>query len=199
MNKKLLISKVGALAAALLAMAGCNESTRLKDVYHGTFKGGDGVQLEIAEKGARLTLPGVAPMIGRADKYTYDSLMAGKPGYYSRPTLADDKVYEVFFVVPRLETKTVKGGSTFIETYVLYTMFDTRLKDPVPSVKVSISSKGLIQLDNERKEIERGAPVPNCRKDCHVGWEQVVQAPDYVDLELGRTSSEEPKIDFPSR
>ena len=144
------------IAVGLLA-SGCGLVPR---EYRGSFRDvQQNVSAEIkARKGTFVTADGRVLAL-KADSSDFERVASGKAGILVETNAYSGFLLDSFWVSPRMETYSSAGGLAWFDAEVLYTQFDSRVKDPVRSLRFFHCVNGQVLLDLEQQRWQMGCPA----------------------------------------
>ena len=142
-----------------LVLAGCgNDNENVPKAYQGVFQDQSGVRLDLTGNAAQLQVEGktlkepVSPL-------TYDTLLAGTPGFYIYQANKDAKIMDVYMVTPDISTKKEAGGIIYYTTDIVYMQIDLSQQSAVASITIVHADLGTVMLDTSAKTWEAGWPA----------------------------------------
>ncbi|MCC7441706.1 MAG: hypothetical protein IT285_08735 [Bdellovibrionales bacterium] len=150
-------AKFLALTLVAGAATGCG---LVPSEYRGSFRDAQtNVSAEIgARKGTFRTADGRELKL-KADRSDFERVASGKPGILVETNAHSGYLLDSFWVSPRMDTYAEGGGMAWFEAEVLYTQFDSRVKDPVRRLQFFHCVNGQVLLDTVEQRWQMGCPA----------------------------------------
>jgi hypothetical protein len=95
----------------------------------------------------KYTETGGREISAEADSLQFDALTQAKAGLYTRPVAGNDKMMELFWIVPDVASRQENSGFVWFNSEILYTRMATEAKDPVAAIQVEHCKNGVLMLD----------------------------------------------------
>jgi hypothetical protein len=145
---------------ALLATLGLPACGKIPKPYRGNFvDSASGAQLTLERNLGMLTTREGKKIESDAKQLTFKELSQGVAGIYVRPDKQDPDVVEVYWLVPRLETRKEEAGFTWMDSEVLYSRMNSNEENPVQHLKMIHCENGLLMLDSQTQSWNGGCPA----------------------------------------
>jgi hypothetical protein len=144
MNLKKKLS-VAFSALFLIALSSCG---KIPSGYQGTFVDQpSGAKLTLSSSDGTFSEAGGRQITAQADSLQFEALTQAKAGLYTRPVAGNDKMLELFWVIPDAASRQEGAGLVWFSSEILYTRLATEAKDPVASLQVEHCKNGMLMLD----------------------------------------------------
>jgi hypothetical protein len=142
----------------LIAVSSCG---KIPKGYQGTFKDAvTGTQLTLDDSSGKWVETGGRAIEAKAVDAKLDDLAQGKPGLYMMPVEGNDKIQDVFWIVPDMSTK--QSAEQYGVKYVWFNAerINTRMymdqKDELPKIQLEYCKQGQVLLNLATQEIRGG-------------------------------------------
>lgn len=145
-----------ALVAVVVALGACGE---IPSAYRGYFRDNrNSTSLKMKANKGVLTSPNEI-IESKARALEFKHLLAGEAGIYVRANPTNEKLLDVFWIKPNMNTRQAAGGMVWYETDVYYSLFDARLKDKVSTIRLLHSGQGTVMLEEATELWQVGWPA----------------------------------------
>jgi hypothetical protein len=142
LNKKV---SVVLSALVLVALSSCG---KVPTAYRGAYiDQASGTKLELDGREGKWTEAGGREITAKADSLQFEALAQAKPGIYTRAVAGDDKLMELFWIVPDVASRQEVSGFAWFTAEIVYTRLQSDAKDPVPTLTVEHCRNGMLMLD----------------------------------------------------
>lgn len=144
------------LTVALFASA-CG---KIPKSYQGNYVDSNtGAKLTLSGSDGTLTTQDGRTLKSEANTLDYGALLKGQSGIYLRPSESDQDVIEIFWLLPKPETRKTENNFVWMSSEVLYTRMNTRHKNAVPNLEMVHCENGTIMLDLPSNTWNGGCPA----------------------------------------
>ena len=139
------LKKLGFLGLVFLGACG----GVVPENYRGEFVDvPSGTRLTLESSGGSLFFTSGRKIEASAKDLSFDQLMTGEVGIYTRNSPKEpERLLEVFWVAPKLNTRTEDDGHVWFESEVAVTQLLKTTSRPVGKVNFTYCENGKIQLD----------------------------------------------------
>lgn len=155
MKQSLKLTLLSLVLAAAFSACG-----KIPDAYQGKFQDlASGAKLDLGGSSGELTFTSGRQIKSDAADLDFEKLLKGEPGIYLRSTSDNADEVEVFWLLPHKETRKQEFDFVWLESEVLYSRMNIKLKDKVQQMKMLHCENGMVMLDLPTKTWNGGCPA----------------------------------------
>jgi len=133
------------LQFALLALA-LGACGAIPGAYRGNYQGSNGTILKLSGTKGRLTTKSEI-INSKVRPLAFEALSLGEPGIYVQPNPVNNKLLDIFWLRPKMNTRQEAGGMVWYTSEVYYSLFDANQKIKLDKIQLVYSDEGTVMLD----------------------------------------------------